>query len=336
MFDEASDAVCEHMFLNCWNGFQDTKLFQKLAKKLKSDPDFIFSRSIKKMKLRYNIKAYKALNEGSEYVDKIQHPNTTVERLLKYLLHIFYLNYNTSAEYINIKKMNSTVSFQKFEELTSQLQKIDLSNLKNTKEQLCFFLNTYNLLSLHGIISNSLIPHDKSSWDHHQQNSIYLIGGSYFSLSDIFHGILRANTSSKSNSNKHFKINDDRAKYSLSKIQPMIHFATIDPYRPTILKIYRPKTLIKDLKKTTTDLLQPSLNIKKGEKIVLPKSFQIYEKDFQIYGDILNWISIFFEMKLMSNIFSKTNFKFTTYILKYPKLIIDFDSFSLYRYNFLK
>ncbi|KAJ3435970.1 hypothetical protein M0812_18013 [Anaeramoeba flamelloides] len=336
MFNEASDAVFKHMFLNSWNEFQDTKQFQKLSNKVKEDPNFHSTRSVKKVKLRYNIQSFKALNEEFEFHDKIMHPLLVVEKLLKYLIQLFNINYKISAEWINLKNINSKLTFQQFEILSSQLKFIKLSDLKNTKETICFFLNVYNLLSLHSFLSNGFIPHDKSSWDHFLENSIYLIDGSYFSLSDIFHGILRANTSPKSHSNKYFKANDERVKYSLSKIQPMIHFATIDPYRPTILKIYKPKTLMQDLKKTTIILLQPSLNIKKGEKIILSKSFQIYEKDFQIYGNILNWISIFFEMKVMSNIFTNPDFKFTTKIFKYPQLIINFSEFSIYGEHFLK
>ncbi|KAJ3437699.1 hypothetical protein M0812_16866 [Anaeramoeba flamelloides] len=336
MFNEASDAVFKHMFLNSWNEFQETKQFQQLSNKVKQDPNFLFSRSVKKVKLRYNIQSFKALNEEFEFHDKIMHPLLVVEKLLKYLIQLFYINYKISAEWINLKNINSKFTFQQFEILSSQLKFIKLSDLKNTKEKISFFLNVYNLLSLHAFLSNGAIPYDKSSWDHFQENSVYLIDGSYFSLSDIFNGILRANTSPKSHSSKYFKANDERAKYSLSKIQPMIHFATIDPYRETILKIYKPNTLMQDLKKTTIILLQPSLNIKKGEKIILSKSFQVYEKDFQVYGDILNWISIFFEMKVMSNIFTNPDFKFTTKIFKYPKLIINFSEFSIYGEHFLK
>ncbi|KAJ6238794.1 electron carrier/ protein disulfide oxidoreductase [Anaeramoeba flamelloides] len=338
MFDESHKAVFEHMFLNSWTAFKDTEQFQQLVNKVKKDPKFIFSHYIKKMKLRYNIQPYKALNEGFEFHNKALHPLIAVENLFENLIQLLSVHYKLSEECINLKNLNSNISFQKFTHLTAQLKTINLSLLKNEQEKLCFFVNVYNLLSLHSLLSNGTIPHDKSSWSDHFKNSIYLIDGVYFSLSDIFHGILRSNSSPRYNSNKntYFKSSDERNKYSLLQIEPMIHFATIDPYRSTILKIYRPKTVMQDLKKTTISLLNPLIFSEKDEKIVLPKSFNIYEKDFHHDVNVVNWLLNFFDISLMSEIIANQNIKFATKILKNPKLIINFTDFSIYESHFSK
>ncbi|KAJ6229970.1 electron carrier/ protein disulfide oxidoreductase [Anaeramoeba flamelloides] len=336
MFDEAHKAVYGHMFLNSWTEFRETDQFKKLNKKVKKDPKFASLQSLKKMKFRYNIQPYKALNEGFEYNNKISQPLVTAEHLLLNLIQLLNLHYKISENQINLKKVNSNIAFQKFTHLTAQLKHINLSLLKSEKEKLCFFINVYNLLSLHSLVTNGAIPHNKSSWNHHFKNSIYVIDGSYFSLYDIFHGILRANTSPKYNLNKYFKTNDERAKHSLLYIEPMVHFATVDQYKPTILKIYKPKTVMADLKETTHDFLHSLTDMKTCKQIILPKSCHIYEKDFLICGDIINWLSSFFDNLLISKTLANENIKFSTKISKKQRLIINCSSFSIYKYHFLK
>ncbi|KAJ6250885.1 electron carrier/ protein disulfide oxidoreductase [Anaeramoeba flamelloides] len=337
MFDEAHDAVLEHMIFNSWGPFQETRHFTNLLKKLKKDPNYEnLSNSTQKMKLRYNIQPYKGLNEGNEYHDKIFHPITVVERLLEQLIQLLDIHYRISKNVINFKNIYSTIPFQKFVKKTAQLKYIKLDRLKSENEKLCFFLNVYNLLTVHGFLSNGL-PHDQSSMNHHRRDSIYLIGGNYYSLNDIFHGILRANTFIKSNSNKitpYFKTNDERIKYSLFKIEPMIHFAIIDPYRISQLNIYRLNGLLQSLEKTTTDLLLPLVMIKKSEKMKLPKSLLTYERDFNNHGGLLNWMSKFVSMNLMSQILANQQIKYSTKIFKNPQLLVDFEQYSIKQLHF--
>ncbi|KAJ6238462.1 electron carrier/ protein disulfide oxidoreductase [Anaeramoeba flamelloides] len=332
MFDKAHEAVLEHMIFNSWGSFQETKHFTNLLQKLTKDPNYKnFSNSTQRMKLRYNIQPYKALNEGNEYHDKILHPIVVVESLLEHLIQLLNIHYCFSKNFINLKNIHSTIPFQKFVKETAQLKYIKLDQLENETERLCFFLNVYNLLTLHSFLSNGL-PHDQSSCTHLHKNSIYLIDGNYYSLNDIFHGILRANTFIKSNSNKastYFKPKDEKSKYSLSKTEPMIHFAIIDPYRNSILKIYRSRNLLKSLKETTTDLLLPLVMIKNGEKMILPKNLLAYEKDFTNHGGLLNWMAKFVSINLMSLIIANQQIKYSTKILKNPQIIVDFEEYSI-------
>ncbi|KAJ6250571.1 electron carrier/ protein disulfide oxidoreductase [Anaeramoeba flamelloides] len=337
MFDEAHEAVLEHMIFNSWGPFQETRQFANLLKKLKKDPNYEnLSNSTQRMKLRYNIQPYKGLNEGNEYHDKIFHPIAVVETLLEQLIQLLDIHYRISKNVINFKNIYSTIPFQKFVKKTAQLKYIKLDQLKSENEKLCFFLNVYNLLTVHGFLSNGL-PYDQTSMKHHQRDSIYLIGGNYYSLNDIFNGILRANTCIKYNSNKsshYFKISDERSKYSLSKIEPMIHFAIIDPYRISQLNIYHLDGLLKSLKETTTDLLLPLVMIKKSDKMKLPKSLLTYERDFNNHGGLLNWMSKFVSMNLMSQILANQQIKYSTKIFKNPHLLVDFEQYSFKKLYF--
>ncbi|KAJ6234341.1 hypothetical protein M0813_04144 [Anaeramoeba flamelloides] len=328
MFDEAHDAVFEHMLFNSWGPFKETRQFKYLLQKIKKDPNYKnLSNTSQKMKLRYNIQTFKALNESDEYHEKLLHPIFVAQDLLEQLIQLLGIHYSFSRGKINLKNLNSTIPFQKFVGQTSQLKFIKIKDqLMNEKERLCFFLNVYNLLILHSFIANGL-PHDHSSWNYQKRNSIYLISGNYYSLNDIFHGILRANSSNKPNSNKshnYFKMNDERKIFSLTKLEPSIHFATIDPYRNSIVKIYRMKNLYKSLWTTSKDLIMPLISFKTGEKIILPKDLLTYEKDFQQEGGILDWISKFAPTDLISLLLTNQHIKYSTKILKNTKLFIDF------------
>ncbi|KAJ6227907.1 electron carrier/ protein disulfide oxidoreductase [Anaeramoeba flamelloides] len=333
MFDEAHDAVFEHMLFNSWGPFKETRQFKHLLQKIKKDPNYKhLSNSSQKMKLRYNIQTYTALNESDEYYKNLMHPILVVENLLKQLIQLLEIHYSFARGTINLKNLNTTIPFQKFARKTSQLKFINIKDqLKGERERLCFFLNVYNLLALHCFIVNGL-PHDHSSWDHQRKNAKYLISGNYYSLNDIFHGILRTNISYKSSSNKchnHFNINDERRFFSLTKIEPAIHFATIDPYRHSIVKIYQTKKLYKSMEATSKDIIIPLIEIKIDYKIILPKSLLTYEKDFRREVVILDWISKLIPINLKPQLLTNQHIKYSTKIMKNPQLFIDFRQVSI-------
>jgi hypothetical protein len=71
-----------------------------------------------------------------------------------------------------------------------QLEYVDLTTM-SSEQRLCFFINVYNTLYMHGwIIASQEAEQDYSDF---LESYGYRIGGLYFSLSDIKHGILRCN-----------------------------------------------------------------------------------------------------------------------------------------------
>jgi hypothetical protein len=88
-----------------------------------------------------------------------------------------------------------TSAYRVFELQSSQLQKVDLSAL-NENEKVLFFTNVYNVAMMHGIIAKGRPGKNLYERTAFMRSSKYNIAGFVFSLVEIEHGILRANSAS--------------------------------------------------------------------------------------------------------------------------------------------
>jgi hypothetical protein len=96
--------------------------------------------------------------------------------------------------------------------------------LANEDARKAFLLNVYNIGVRHAFV-NVGIPRTALERRTFYGSVGYNIGGKFYSLDDIEHGLLRADAPhpTKKFATKYFK--DDRAKYALSKRDARIHFA---------------------------------------------------------------------------------------------------------------
>ena len=96
-----------------------------------------------------------------------------------------------------INDLSISSAFHAFEVQCCQLQKISVEeNLASLSinERLLFFCNLYNTLTVHGIIAKGSPGSNLLERASFMRSSKYNVGGSYFSLLDIEHGILRASS----------------------------------------------------------------------------------------------------------------------------------------------
>jgi len=173
--------------------------------------------------------------------------------------------------------------FDDFEYSVAELQKVDLMSM-DAKEKLSFWINVYNTLCLHSIItwvSKGEKPYDqfwfftnivlKSKFF---TTSTYLIGDHIFSLDEIEHGILRPN-------NNCFKEGDPRLHFKLEQSDPRIFFALNCCTKSS------PKSLIikhQNVDKYMTYACKRYLESVKYQEntmqILLPKIMDWYSSDF--------------------------------------------------------
>ncbi|KAJ3428014.1 hypothetical protein M0812_25645 [Anaeramoeba flamelloides] len=307
MFDSAVDTVFDHMNLNCWQDFQESLLYFKLISSLKKDPNFTFSPNRKKLKLVRQIKINHALNEEIKTMNNLNITYKLAERLLSILMDLFTAHYSVSRSTVNLKTISKSISFQKFAHLTGDLQLINLEKMTES-ERLCFFLNVYNALFLHSlIISGFPNLQERNSRRQFFSNNSYIIANHYFSLDDIYHGILRGNKNSKHSQN-FFKSNDIKKNFSFKKIHPRIHFALYNLEFQNYIHIYQPKNLDRQLIHSTQYSLRNLIHLE-NNLILLPKLFEFYQKDFNGKDNILNWISKYYTTEKDEKLEQLENYK---------------------------
>ncbi|KAJ3434304.1 electron carrier/ protein disulfide oxidoreductase [Anaeramoeba flamelloides] len=333
MFDKAQLAVYNHMNLNSWSAFQDNKLYGNLIKNLNKSSNKINLKQ-KKCTLVKNqnktIQKARSLNEETNYQLSSRDPLVVVENVLIQLFDLINIYYCVSSQQINFKLISQSIPFQRFVQLTAELQNIKLQELITDQYKLPFFLNLYNCLTFHSLIVSG-IPKDKVSADKFMKNSVYTIQGLRFSLNDIYYGILRANHDQK-HLNPYFIKGDPRKKFTISELDPRIHFAIMNFYFPTHLRVYTKKNLNHLLKKVTVETLSPIVAIQ-SKFIFLPKLFGFFEKDFGGAHLLMDWISKHLNNK---KTFKKNHYysvKFLHKTISKPKFIFDTKSTLLRKFS---
>ncbi|KAJ3447038.1 electron carrier/ protein disulfide oxidoreductase [Anaeramoeba flamelloides] len=333
LFNKAQNVVLNHMEFNSWKPFQQSILYQQLIKSLNKDPNFIFTHNRKKLKLIKGYHKKRALNEEFQVNGKLFPTYRVAEDLLKSLLSILQAHYSVSKQEINLKNISKSIPFRRFVKMTSELQFVKLHEMP-INEKLCFFLNLFNLLSLHSMIING-IPRDLNSKKKLLKESIYFIGDSYFSLRDIYHGILRANNHPRNYGNTYFKVNDKRSKYSLSSIDPRIHFMLINhsfQEFQSYFKIFDIDNLNNYLDEITTQTLSKIIQFK-NNKVLFPKLFNRVQTDFGGKEILLNLISLYLPKNLLFSHLMNSKLKFIEPNLSNVKICLDLKSYFFKKNN---
>ncbi|KAJ6252979.1 electron carrier/ protein disulfide oxidoreductase [Anaeramoeba flamelloides] len=306
MFDEAQETVYRHLKRNSWQSFLQSGIYKELINNLQYDSNYNLNGNIKGCVLVYrmlkkniNKKNVEALNKEFIYKGKQNPADMVGEELIMMLLDIINTNYNSRKEQIRVKQILKSIQFSRFLELSSQLQKVSFACLKNEDDKLRFWINLYNTMTLHCFLINGF-PKDKTHYEKLLKNTKYLINQQYFSLNDIYHGILRCNNDPKHNNRNYFKTQQNNINdLMLQKIDTRIHFVCYHYSFPTFIQIYHKKNFQHSLEKVTKRVLNPLVKINQNKnKIQLPNIFSIYDKDFQSDGNILDWINSHINTKI--------------------------------------
>lgn len=92
--------------------------------------------------------------------------------------------------------------------IIEELQRVDLYEMPR-EEKLSFFINLYNMMAIHAIL---VLGHPSGALERRKLfgDFKYVIGGSAYSLSAIYNGILRGNQRPPYNLTKPFGVKDKR------------------------------------------------------------------------------------------------------------------------------
>jgi len=172
---------------------------------------------------------------------------------------------------------------------SAELQVVNLFHLSN-QEKKVFFINIYNMLTIHGIIEHGS-PNNMFRRNWFFSSISYNIGGHRYTLNDIEHGILRGNKTPPGAFFRLIPSNDVRAPNILSdQLDPRIHFALVCGAKgcPPV-RIYSIDEIDEQLNIATESYLENEIKVR-NDKIFLPKLLQWYKSDFPKNNELLNWI----------------------------------------------
>ncbi|CAF1332776.1 unnamed protein product [Rotaria magnacalcarata] len=198
-----------------------------------------------------------------------------------------------SGHLVNYCQLRASNTYHDLCEMAKHLMTITLDNVTEN-ERKTFFINVYNLLTIHGIVSLNDMPKSVLDLNQFWKTTSYKIGSHLYSLDDIEHGILRGNKPHSNCTQRHFTFNDPRAKYSMRRCDPRIHFALNCGARscPQI-SIYSSSNIEKALNMATTSYCNSEIDIiLENCEIRLSKLFLWYRNDFgRSEIDVLRWLT---------------------------------------------
>ncbi|XP_064411441.1 uncharacterized protein LOC102359383 isoform X2 [Latimeria chalumnae] len=193
---------------------------------------------------------------------------------------------------VNYAALKGSEAFQQYILITQQLRLLDLHSL-NEEEKKAFFINTYNALTLHGLASRDTIPQSVLEVDGFWKTTAYNIGGFEFSLDDIEHGILRANSPHPTRPQPQFGTNDPRSQFTVKTRDPRVHFALVCGGKSCpAINVYSSKNLERALNTASKSFCQQEIQVEESKKqVTLSKIFQWYMIDFaQDAKGVIRWV----------------------------------------------
>ncbi|KAJ3444473.1 electron carrier/ protein disulfide oxidoreductase [Anaeramoeba flamelloides] len=334
MFNEAQGIVFNHMKNDQYKAFTNSKLYSKLLKKIQSKNVIHFDTITKKATIITRDKIVKVLNIDFWFKGRADNAILVSYKLLNHLTQILNAHYSINCAQIDFNVISQSISFNRFIAATTELQKVKLEKLTN-EEKICFFLNIYNTLLIHGGIING-IPSRGKEFGKFTQNTIYKIGGFEYSLSDIRYGILHWNRDKKSN--EYFKKNDPRIQFVLqSQIDHRINFA-INSFESTsiFLQTYLPEQLDLSLEKITKLQLAKDAQFNKN-KIIFSPRIKILLKDFDnISLSFLKYLLPYLgvkRQKFIKNVGFKINISFRKNSNFLPMFTLESESVFVKKYS---
>ena len=220
------------------------------------------------------------LNEGEPAE---AHPAGKTAAHLRHLMNQLQGAYfETAAGRIAYEQMAGSDLFRQYVECSRQLQNLDLSILETRAERLAFWINLFNVLIIHGVVTLRIRDSVKEV-PRFFRRIRYRIGGEEYSADDIEHGILRGNRRFPHSLFHPFGSGDARRRQMIEPLEPRIHFALVCASRscPPI-EIYQAEKLDEQLDISGRTFLNAGgLHLDRAHRTVrLSQVFDWYADDF--------------------------------------------------------
>ncbi|XVF03041.1 hypothetical protein REPUB_Repub04eG0226000 [Reevesia pubescens] len=214
------------------------------------------------------------------------------DRLTRLMSAVLEAYASEDRQHLNYYIISKSEEFRRYLNLARDLQRINLQ-LLTPDEKLAFFLNLYNAMVIHAVIS---IGHPEGILDKRAffRDFQYVVGGYPYSLSIIENGILRNNRKSPYSLIRPFRNGDRRLELAPTKVNPLIHFGLCNGTRssPTV-RFFTPQGVQGELRSAAREFLQRGgieINLEK-RTVYLTRIINWFSVDFGQEKDILKWVT---------------------------------------------
>jgi len=195
---------------------------------------------------------------------------------------------NSAAQSIKIsgnvlETIRKSKQFKEIALSTCELQKISLESMESDAEKLSFWINIFNLLSIHYCIHCKSIPTTFEEKLKSFRNAKYEINDRLFSLLDIEFGILRAKMVIPEQIVSLIEKDDSKTMaFSLQAPEPRLNFAlSYGTKSSPAVRIYHSLIIYDQLEKATRSFFAEYVIVDcKSNRVILPKVLDWFGKDF--------------------------------------------------------
>ena len=207
---------------------------------------------------------------------------------------------SSDGHQVDYRSITASHSYREYKKLAGRLGNYDYKSLSSREEKLAFWINLYNALVIDAVIQAKIQSSVTEGWlgilrFFHQ--AAYLVGGERFSLSDIEHGVLRANSGFPYFPGYHFPAKDTREPATIHPLDVRIHFALncASNSCPPI-GVYNPEQIDSQLDLAARTFINSDTKLKISEKrISISRIFRWYLVDFGGKEGILKILAKYLE-----------------------------------------
>ncbi|CAG9467759.1 unnamed protein product [Pedinophyceae sp. YPF-701] len=205
---------------------------------------------------------------------------------------------SSNGELLDYEGLALSEEFKQWTDTAASLQRVDPAALPSTPAKIAMFINLYNMLVVHGFLVIGP-PSGPAQRAHFEAHTSYTIGGSIYSLADIYHGVLRGNRRPHAQLRCPFTPSDPRLQGAVLVWDPRIHFVLNHGTRSGArLAAYEPSRLEEQLDEQTriclTNIVTVEESVDGRVEVTLPTVMQWYPGDFgETEAQRLLWVARF-------------------------------------------
>jgi hypothetical protein len=190
---------------------------------------------------------------------------------------------------VDYARLGTSAEFGSAVEAARGLSSVRLDGLEGRQERLAFWINVYNALVLHGIVSLGVRRSVARAWNFFGR-AAYRIDGLVLSSDDVEHGVLRGNRRRVLPPRRPFGARDSRRGLALSPLDPRVHFAINCGARscPPVC-VYRAEAIDAQLDLATRSFVNSEVALEDG-RLVCSRLFKWYRRDFDAAGGLTTFL----------------------------------------------
>lgn len=192
---------------------------------------------------------------------------------------------------VDYRRARTSPEYRELVRAARRLQQVDLARLGSRHLRLAFWINVYNALAVHAIVTLGL---RRTVWEvlNFFGRVSYRVGPFVLSLDEIEHGILRGNRRRVVPPWPPLRRADPRLALAVEALDPRVHFALTCGARSCPPSgIYRAAVIDDQLELATRSFVNEETTLDGDGRLVCSKLFKWYRSDFGDEGTVARFLS---------------------------------------------